>query len=54
MAKLLTEGIRVNVTAEQRAELEMIAQRDDRSVAAVVRRYIREGLEREAAKVVAA
>ena len=47
--KTLTEGLRVNVTVAQREALEAIADRDDRSVAAVVRRFIREGLERDAA-----
>jgi hypothetical protein len=46
--KTLTEGLRVNVTAEQREALERIADRDDRSVASVIRRFIREGLKRDA------
>ena len=47
MTKTLTEGLRVNVTEADRMALERLAERDDRSVAAVVRRFIREGLERE-------
>ena len=49
--KTLTEGLRVNVTLEQREALEELAQRDERSVAAIIRRFIREGLTREAGKV---
>jgi len=50
----LTEGLRVNVTLEQREALEAIAEREYRSVAAVVRRAIRELLERERAQEAAA
>jgi predicted transcriptional regulator len=49
--KTLTEGLRVNVTPEQRVALEELATRDERSVAAIIRRFIREGLERENWKV---
>jgi hypothetical protein len=45
--KTLTEGLRVNVTPAQRERIEAIAERDDRSVASVIRRAIRELLERE-------
>lgn len=42
----LTEDLRVRVNETTRRELEDIAERDERSVAAVIRRFIREGLER--------
>jgi predicted transcriptional regulator len=45
--KTLTEGVRVPLSPATKRELEKLAKRDDRSVAAVVRRFIREGLERE-------
>jgi predicted transcriptional regulator len=45
--RTLTEGLRVNVTPAQREQLEQIAARDDRSVAAVIRRAIREYLARD-------
>jgi len=48
--KTLTEGLRVNVTEEQRVALEALAARDERSVAAIIRRFIREGLERDNGK----
>ena len=38
---VLTEGIRVNVTAAERAQLGRVAAEQDRSVAAVVRLAIR-------------
>jgi hypothetical protein len=47
--KTLTEGLRVNISAAQREAIEEIADREYRSIAAVVRRFIREGLEREKA-----
>jgi predicted transcriptional regulator len=53
-SKTLTEGLRVNVTTAQREALERIAARDDRSVASVIRRAIREMLERERQEEVAA
>ena len=43
----LQEAIRVRVTPEVRAQLEHVAERDERSVAAVIRRYVHEGLTRE-------
>lgn len=51
--KTLTEGLRVNVTPAQREALERIAARDERSVAAVIRRFIREGLTRDEQEVAA-
>lgn len=51
--KTLTEQLRVNVTEAQREALERIAARDDRSVAAVIRRFIREGLTRDEQEVAA-
>lgn len=51
--KTLTEGLRVNVTVAQREAIERIAERDDRSVASVIRRAIREMLARENGKVAA-
>jgi len=45
--KTLTEGLRVNVSELTKTRLEALAERDDRSVAAVIRRAIRELLERE-------
>lgn len=51
--KTLTEGLRVNVTPAQRAALEELAERDDRSVASVIRRAIRELLDRENEEVAA-
>jgi predicted transcriptional regulator len=47
--KTLNSPLRLDVTAEMKAELERLAERDDRSIAAVARRLIREGLERERA-----
>lgn len=51
--KTLTEGLRVNVTVAQREAIERLAERDDRSVASVIRRAIREMLERENRKAAA-
>lgn len=50
--KTLTEGLRTNVTPEQYEALKRIAERDDRSVASVIRRAIREMLARENGKAV--
>lgn len=45
----LTESLpRVRISAEQNAQVRALAERDDRSVGAIVRRAIRELLEREA------
>lgn len=49
--KTLTEGLRVNVTVSQRERLEAIAVREERSVAAVIRRFIREGITRDEQEV---
>lgn len=49
----LSEGLRVNVTLEEREALEEIAKREDRSVAAVMRRAIRELLKRDREEAVA-
>lgn len=46
----LSEDIRVRVDPTTRAALETIAAREDRSVAAVIRRFIREGVDRDARK----
>lgn len=48
--RALTEVLPVRVTEQVRAELERIAARDERSVAAVVRQFIRQGLERESSQ----
>lgn len=45
----LTENIRVRLSASERAELEQLAQAEDRSASAVARRAIRRELERAAA-----
>lgn len=45
--KTLTEGLRVNVTQAQRDALEQLANREDRSIASIIRRAIKELLERE-------
>lgn len=45
--RTLTEAIRVRVTPEQREELEAIAAREERSVGAIIRRALRDLLERE-------
>ena len=45
--KTLTEGLRVNVSSATRKALEQVAAQDDRSVAAIIRRAIREFLERQ-------
>ena len=46
--------IKTRVRETMRADVERIAQRDDQSVADVLRRFIREGLEREQEKEEAA
>ncbi len=43
--KTLTEDLRVRVSPKTRTRLEELADRDDRSIAAVIRRAIREYLE---------
>ena len=45
--RTLTEAIRVRLSPELREDLERLAERDDRSVGAIVRRAIRDLLERE-------
>lgn len=52
--KTLTEGMRVNITTTERQALEELAAQEQRSVAFMIRRFIREGLEREATKQAAA
>jgi predicted transcriptional regulator len=49
----LTEQVRSNLTVQEREELERIAERQDRSVAAVIRRAIRDLIEREREEVAA-
>lgn len=49
----LTRTISLRITEEQERALEAYARRDQRSVGAIVRRAIRELLEREAAKATA-
>lgn len=46
-SRTLTKTLHIRITEEQRAALEDLAAHDHRSVGAVVRRFIREGLERE-------
>lgn len=43
----LTEPLATRLSLEERQELEQRAEREDRSVAYLIRRYIREGLERD-------
>lgn len=43
----LTEDLRVRVDEATRGELEEVAEREERSLAQVIRRYIRQGLERD-------
>ena len=43
----LTAELKVRVDPADKAELEQRAERNDRTPAALVRRYIREGLERD-------
>ena len=45
--RTLVESLRVNVTTEQREALEALAQREERSVANIIRRAIREYLARD-------
>jgi cytidylate kinase len=45
----LSQDLRIRVSAKTERELKRLAHRDDISVAAVVRRLIRAGLESEAA-----
>ena len=45
----LSQDLRIRVTVNTRRELERLARRDDVSVATVVRRLIRAGLQSEAA-----
>jgi predicted transcriptional regulator len=47
MSNTLTEAIRVRLTVEQRNQLELLAARFDRPLGYVIRRAIREFLERE-------
>lgn len=46
----LSEDLRVRVNEETRKALEELAEREERSVAQVIRRFVREGLERSAEK----
>ena len=48
MTKNLSEDIRVRVDQDTRAALEAIATREERSVAAIIRRFIRDGVDRDA------
>jgi len=42
--------VKTQIRPQLRDELQRIAERDEQSLADVLRRFIREGLEREAAK----
>lgn len=46
----LTEDLRVRVNETTREQLEALAEREERSIAQVIRRFIRQGLERERAE----
>ncbi len=47
-SKTLTQGLRVNVTPATEEALQRIAEREERSLAAIVRLALREYLERDA------